>query len=241
MTTNQTIDGVLVPRKLLSYWAECLESAGFKDRPAEMRALLGAPAKDYVMINNMYFSHAEILKWREKACMELEAAPPQGEPVAWQYRVSAGPQTGWSLWHDGKGEEFKQSYQVETRPLYAEHPASVAPQKYDDTLLPFVELMRKELHANAGKGDRPGWLSMSSDTCLLEIIYHFGKLQASVKRGDGDGMAEYGADVANLCMMLLDICGVINLVQHAEQPAPVAAAQTCCGSCPGGCVYGLKA
>lgn len=23
--------------------------------------------------------------------------------------------------------------------------------------------------------------------------------------------------------------------------APVAAAQTCCGSCPGGCVYGLKA
>lgn len=53
------------------------------------------------------------------------AAPPQGEPVAWQYRVSAGPQTGWSLWHDGKGEEFKQSYQVETRPLYAEHPASV--------------------------------------------------------------------------------------------------------------------
>ena len=40
MTTNQTIDGVLVPRELLSYWAECLESAGFKDRPAEMRALL---------------------------------------------------------------------------------------------------------------------------------------------------------------------------------------------------------
>lgn len=94
-------------------------------------------------------------------------------------------------------------------------------QKYDDTLIPFVALMRKELHANAGKGDRPGWLSMSADACMLEIIYHFGKLQASVKRGDGDGMAEYGADVANLCMMLLDICGVINLVQHTEQPAPV--------------------
>lgn len=54
------------------------------------------------------------------------AAQPQGEPVAWQYRVSAGPQTGWSLWHDGKGEEFKRSYQVETRPLYAEQPALVA-------------------------------------------------------------------------------------------------------------------
>ena len=100
--------------------------------------------------------------------------------------------------------------------------ATTLAKKYDDTLLPFLALMRKELHANAGKGDRPGWLSMTADTCMLEIIYHFGKLQASVKRGDGDGMAEYGADVANLCMMLLDICGVINLVRHAEQPAPVA-------------------
>lgn len=54
------------------------------------------------------------------------AAQHHGDPVAWQYRVSAGPATGWSLWHDGKGEEFKNSYQVETRPLYAEHPAPVA-------------------------------------------------------------------------------------------------------------------
>ena len=51
------------------------------------------------------------------------AAQHHGDPVAWQYRVSAGPATGWSLWHDGKGEEFKNSYQVETRPLYAEQPA----------------------------------------------------------------------------------------------------------------------
>lgn len=89
-------------------------------------------------------------------------------------------------------------------------------QKYDDTLLPFVALMRRELHANADKGDRPGWLTMSADTCLLEIIYHFGKLQASVKRGDGDGMAEYAADVANMCMMLLDICGALHISASAE-------------------------
>ncbi|WP_311057678.1 hypothetical protein [Pseudomonas aeruginosa] len=37
--------------------------------------------------------------------------------VAWQYRVTAGPQTGWSLWHPGKGEEFERSYTVERRPL----------------------------------------------------------------------------------------------------------------------------
>ncbi|WP_425318522.1 hypothetical protein [Pseudomonas nitroreducens] len=39
------------------------------------------------------------------------------EVVAWQYRVTAGPQTGWSLWHPGKGEEYERSYTVERRPL----------------------------------------------------------------------------------------------------------------------------
>ncbi|MFW4994977.1 hypothetical protein ACOAOK_27170 [Pseudomonas aeruginosa] len=39
------------------------------------------------------------------------------EVVAWQYRVTAGPQTGWSLWHPGKGEALERSYTVERRPL----------------------------------------------------------------------------------------------------------------------------
>lgn len=46
---------------------------------------------------------------------QAEAERP--EVVAWQYRVTAGPQTGWSLWHPGKGEEFERSYTVERRPL----------------------------------------------------------------------------------------------------------------------------
>lgn len=81
--------------------------------------------------------------------------------------------------------------------------------KYDEVLKPFVQLMEKELRANATKGDRPGWLSMSPDTCLLEIIYHFGKLQASVKRGDIESITEYAADVANMSMMLVDIFGAL--------------------------------
>jgi len=86
--------------------------------------------------------------------------------------------------------------------------------KYDEVLKPFLQLMDRELRANAGKGDRPGWLSMSTDTCLLEIIYHFGKLQASVKRGDIDGITEYAADVANMSMMLVDICGALPDQRH---------------------------
>lgn len=66
------------------------------------------------------------------------AAQHHGDPVAWQYRVSAGPATGWSLWHNGKGEEFKNSYQVETRPLYAEQPAPVAKSRCEQ--VPFSML-----------------------------------------------------------------------------------------------------
>jgi hypothetical protein len=101
---------------------------------------------------------------------------------------------------------------------FASPPEPVAvPAKYDYDLLPFVALMRKELHANAVKGDRAGWLEMSTDTALLEIIYHFGKLQASVKRGDEDGIREYAADVANMCMMLVDICACLDKVKELNQ------------------------
>lgn len=83
--------------------------------------------------------------------------------------------------------------------------------KYDEVLKPFVSLMERELHANSGKGDRPGWLSMSAYDCMLEIYYHAAKLQKAIKDGNGDGIAEYSADVANMAMMVSDICGAIHL------------------------------
>lgn len=79
--------------------------------------------------------------------------------------------------------------------------------KYGDVLLPFVVQMERELHANAGKGDRPGWLAMRPEIALLEIYYHLAKLQKAVKDDNGAGIIEYAADVANMSMMLLDICG----------------------------------
>lgn len=64
------------------------------------------------------------LQERRKAAMD-------SEPVAWQYRVSAGPATGWSLWHDGKGEQYENSYKVERRPLYThDQSAPVVPDDY---------------------------------------------------------------------------------------------------------------
>lgn len=91
--------------------------------------------------------------------------------------------------------------------------------KYDEVLRPFLALMEKELHANAGKGDRPGWLQMDSKTAVLEVFYHMGKLHQAVHRGEAEAIKEYAADVANMCMMLVDVCG---LLHEVERPAPVA-------------------
>lgn len=83
------------------------------------------------------------------------------------------------------------------------------PGKYDDVLLPFLKSMEHELHANAGKGDRPGWLQMDRKAALLEIYYHLGKLQKATKGNDTAGIVEYAADVANMSMMLVDVCGLL--------------------------------
>lgn len=139
---------------------------------------------------------------------ELKAAQPQGEPVAWQHRVTAGPQTGWSLWAPGRGGEYAEHYTVEVRPLYVEQPAPVA-QKYDDVLLPFLGMMRKELHANSDKGDRDSWLGMTSGSALEEINHHRDKLWYAVATSNPEAIREHAADVANCAMMVADVCGVL--------------------------------
>lgn len=82
--------------------------------------------------------------------------------------------------------------------------------KYDDVLAPFVAMMMHELDANSGKGDRPGWLAMDRKTALLEIYHHLAKLQKATLNNDLHGIREYAADVANMSMMLVDICGVLD-------------------------------
>lgn len=96
--------------------------------------------------------------------------------------------------------------------------------KYGDVLAPFVALMEAELHANSQKGDRPGWLSMSANTALLEIYWHTAKLSAAVKNNDGPAITEHSADVANMAMMLLDVCGGLHIAQAKPEQAGYTAA-----------------
>jgi hypothetical protein len=94
--------------------------------------------------------------------------------------------------------------------------------KYDAVLKPFVSMMEKELHANSGKGDRPGWLAMSREELLLEIYYHLAKLQKAALKDDAEGIREFGADVANMAMMLVDKCEQLPLSALTSHPAAVA-------------------
>lgn len=92
-----------------------------------------------------------------------------------------------------------------------DHPDQLPPTKkpYDQFLLPFMEMMRTELAANSHKGDRAGWLSMGDRECLLELYYHLGKLQKAVRDDQPVHIVEHAADVANMSMMLLDICKLL--------------------------------
>lgn len=107
-------------------------------------------------------------------------------------------------------KQFLRDYLID--PAQAQTQEFTAPLngKYGEVLRPFVTLMEKELHANSGKGDRPGWLSMTPETAMLEIYYHVAKLQKAVKNGDLELIKEHSADVANMSMMMVDIFGQLD-------------------------------
>lgn len=92
----------------------------------------------------------------------------------------------------------------------------------------FVERMQRELAANGGKGDRPGWTRDTPRDLLAEIQHHYVKLHTVVVEFDREEqglpsrpvpwgatmatrhlIAEFAADVANMAMMLADRCGAL--------------------------------
>lgn len=146
----------------------------------------------------------------ESKLAELE----KQEPIGWWAQYCETPMRRMVHW-GAKGPECTSE---EFHPFYAAPFVKAQhrmPGKYDEVLLPFLKSMEHELHANAGKGDRPGWLQMDRKIALLEIYYHLAKLQKATKDNDAAGIVEYAADVANMSMMLVDVCGLL-----AAAPAP---------------------
>lgn len=82
--------------------------------------------------------------------------------------------------------------------------------RFYEVLEPFIAMMDRELENNTAKGDRPGWLQMTPEQCLLEIYYHVSKLQKAVRDRDLARVAENTADVANMAMMMADIYSLLS-------------------------------
>ncbi|HEK0003314.1 TPA: hypothetical protein SMN85_003646 [Pseudomonas aeruginosa] len=140
-------------------------------------------------------AQAQQLKYLDKQCRDdvaraLGLRPNRERGFAWSYLLASIKSCVKASWDSAQAQHS-------------------VPGKYDEVLLPFLKSMEHELHANAGKGDRPGWLQMDRKTALLEIYYHLGKLQKATKGNDTAGIVEYAADVANMSMMLVDVCGLL--------------------------------
>lgn len=170
----------------------------------------------------------DVVAFRAPASSASQAQPPAAVANGWALvPVEPTPQM-LAHWRKGRvinaavGSQEKAEAAAVKRwhDLLAVAAVPAAPQKYDDVLLPFLAMMRAELHANAGKGDRAGWLQMDVPTALLELFYHMGKLQKAAKKGDAGGVREYTADVANMAMMLADIHGLLPEHPVAPESAP---------------------
>lgn len=155
--------------------------AEIADTVIQTKALLDKPAEQ----PRADASACAICRDLADTCSECEPAQSQGVPVAWQYRVSAGPQTGWSLWHEGKGEEFKKSYQVETRPLYAEQPAPAA------VVHPFADKVIRKLErfqecTDDGQGADIGrhWFDLLTRLGLLNRVQRSPALWEMTQQGE---------------------------------------------------------
>lgn len=94
------------------------------------------------------------------------------------------------------------SYDVEP-PAYPVYrlpapPPNLTPEQ-DARFNRFVERMRRELVANAHKGD---FTLLTPDEAELELDLHLVKLRHALRRKDHDAASEYAADVANIAGFL---------------------------------------
>lgn len=127
MTTNQTIDGVLIPRELAKRLAvPMLRTPEYlfdhRDALDELRALLDAPASDPDCIH--CFGGGRDPFGAVCGCAAPKpAAQPQGEPVAWQFYQDG-------KWWNGMDQNRHKENTIEAgylvRDLYAGQPAPVA-------------------------------------------------------------------------------------------------------------------
>lgn len=85
--------------------------------------------------------------------------PPAGdvEVLKVQYRVTAGPMTGWSFWNDGNGDQYREYYQVQVRELVDRAHVTRLTAERDGLLANVKELTE---HRDELKMQRDRWVRM---------------------------------------------------------------------------------
>lgn len=73
----------------------------------------------------------------------------------------------------------------------------------------FAGMMAEELLRNAHKGGREHWRGAPPRQLAGEVFWHAAKLAVAMKEGQLDRIAEYAADTANACMMIVDAHGLL--------------------------------
>lgn len=227
-------------------WAAEYDGDGFGVyHSIKCQGCMGQGAQHYVSNGNDCPQHRQEVRdsWNRRAALASRA---EGvEPVAWRDHVEHRLKTWQHRTMNESGDRVTLSDFMDQGSIddlidfvcdeYADpapsHPAagvepirtsSCLEGKYGNVLAPFVALMEAELHANSRKGDRPGWLSMTPEVALLEIYWHTAKLSAAVKNKDAGLVREHSADVANMAMMLLDVCGGLDVAPEQAPSHPAA-------------------
>lgn len=246
MTTNQTIDGV--PRELLENAARCIERYQFgTDWARKLRALLDTPVPTSSAIGHIEqrrsmgltigspitnviweLPHPELQHLPDGAKVYLHpAAQPQGEPVAY-LDIGAGGYV--DLGTDQPIEA------LEKLP-YGRHALGIIGTYGADGWKSSVKPPASE------EESRPVAYAVFADNGSIRL---WSRSLAVVEMISGSGLnpvplyAEQPAPDIKLHVNVSNVKVTVN-ADGRYSIDPVAAAQTCCGSCPGGCVYGLKA
>lgn len=71
-------------------------------------------------------------------------------------------------------------------------------------VIDFAQAMEGKLALNRHKGDRAGWLSLTTDKLWTLLQKELVELRAAIETGNAEDIKKEAADVANFAMMIAD-------------------------------------
>lgn len=262
MTTNQTIDGVPVFYAIDAPNAYPLE-AGTLDRiersDGALWVHLNGKRSKLIGLQSLDFLISQLKQIKGEVFGTEPAARPQGEPVAYRAVFSDGEKSKWEdgtpqsqdLYdvRDGVTRGVELAYAEQPAPVQGE-PVAIQGKSLESEIIEMANAQPYFIECNGRNYENPEvntwkWFRWNGEHRPINK-YHV----CDVVTKDGCllfSQSPYDFDWGEAGNVLAARHGpehsMLDDADPSEQPAPVAvvpASQTCCGSCPGGCVIGAK-